>query len=577
MLSKIVQITILISFSVLISACGGGGGVGKTSVIPGAGGSLAISPGSLTFTADTNGAIPASQMLMASFTEPDVAGLAIGYPAGVTIPTWLTLSSTGTTSPIQINVSVNTTAFTAGSSRSTTVRIISGKADQTIISIRDVKVTYTMLPAIAPKDTDGDGFLDSIEISCLSDPQDKNSIPVDTDADGQCNPIDTDDDNDTFLDVNDAFPLDATEWLDTDSDGTGNNADTDDDNDTFPDVNDAFPLDATEWLDTDNDGIGNNADPDDDNDTFPDVNDAFPLDTTEWLDTDNDGIGNNADTDDDNDTYLDINDAFPLDASEWLDTDNDGIGNNADPNDDNDLLADIDDPVPLDASAPGYLYGANASVLTASNSLRVMLSGNTLSNADTFYIDGIEVISPVVLSSNAVELILPNVSKGSHTIQIQYAGHSYTSTTQLITADPVYYPYSVVSIGGTKVKGYFNPVNESLYVLNRGLTQVTRYQYVSGGGWQTTSLSFANLSSMAISPDFKHFYALRTDSLIEIALDTFTVGTSTPINLQLNTILSDIEFDFANNAVMVTDYQGSGSTPVYFYDAEPQSATYKNQ
>ena len=43
------------------------------------------------------------------------------------------------------------------------------------------------------------------------------------------NCIDTDDDNDSYLDVNDAFPLDATEWLDTDADGIGNNADTDDD------------------------------------------------------------------------------------------------------------------------------------------------------------------------------------------------------------------------------------------------------------------------------------------------------------------------------------------------------------
>ena len=46
-------------------------------------------------------------------------------------------------------------------------------------------------------------------------------------------------------------------WIpdgDTDSDGVGNNADPDDDNDTYLDINDAFPLDSSEWLDTDSDG-----------------------------------------------------------------------------------------------------------------------------------------------------------------------------------------------------------------------------------------------------------------------------------------------------------------------------------
>ena len=102
------------------------------------------------------------------------------------------------------------------------------------------------------------------------------------------------------------------------------------------DINDAFPLDSSEWLDTDGDAIGNNADPDDDNDGIIDVDDEYQ--GCPWPDTDSDGVGNNADPDDDNDTYLDINDAFPLDSSEWLDTDGDAIGNNADPDDDNDIV-----------------------------------------------------------------------------------------------------------------------------------------------------------------------------------------------------------------------------------------------
>ena len=51
--------------------------------------------------------------------------------------------------------------------------------------------------------------------------------------------LDSDDDNDGYLDWIDVFPLDGSEWVDTDSDGTGNNADLDDDNDGTMDIADA--------------------------------------------------------------------------------------------------------------------------------------------------------------------------------------------------------------------------------------------------------------------------------------------------------------------------------------------------
>ncbi len=227
-------------------------------------------------------------------------------------------------------------------------------------------------------DIDGDGILNEADVDIDGDGVNDNGI--DTDGDGINNDFDTDDDGDMYLDTNDAFPLDASEWLDTDSDGIGNNADTDDDEDgqldtdeilcgsdsldpysmaldtdsdnipncvdtdddgdTYLDTNDALPLDASEWLDTDSDGIGNNADTDDDGDGVLDTNDAFPLDATERVDTDSDGIGNNADTDDDGDGVIDTNDAFPLDPNETLDTDYDGVGNNADTDDDNDGFTD---------------------------------------------------------------------------------------------------------------------------------------------------------------------------------------------------------------------------------------------
>lgn len=69
-------------------------------------------------------------------------------------------------------------------------------------------------------------------------------LTSDTDGDGFSNEVDIDDDNDGFLDADDAFPLDASEWLDTDGDGIGNNRDTDDDNDGLPDAQDPLPLTA---------------------------------------------------------------------------------------------------------------------------------------------------------------------------------------------------------------------------------------------------------------------------------------------------------------------------------------------
>ena len=45
------------------------------------------------------------------------------------------------------------------------------------------------------------------EILCETDPLDGNSFPIDTDGDGHCDFLDTDDDNDGILDVNDPEPL----------------------------------------------------------------------------------------------------------------------------------------------------------------------------------------------------------------------------------------------------------------------------------------------------------------------------------------------------------------------------------
>ena len=120
-----------------------------------------------------------------------------------------------------------------------------------------------------------------------------------------------DTDGDGYLDNVDVFPLDSTEWFDVDEDGVGDNSDVfptdsnethDSDNDGAGDNSDAFPLDSNETHDSDNDGVGDNSD-------------TFPTDSDEWIDSDGDGVGDNSD-------------AFPLDSNETHDSDGDGIGNN---------------------------------------------------------------------------------------------------------------------------------------------------------------------------------------------------------------------------------------------------------
>jgi hypothetical protein len=163
-------------------------------------------------------------------------------------------------------------------------------------------------------DQDADGIGDSVD-NCVSV---ANPNQTNTDGDAQGDACDPDNDNDGVTDENDAFPLDASEWVDTDADGTGNNADGDDDNDGVNDASDAFPLDPSETTDTDGDGTGNNADRDDDNDGVPDAMDAFPLNPLESRDSDGDGTGDNADPDDDNDGIPDSIDVFPFDPARAL-------------------------------------------------------------------------------------------------------------------------------------------------------------------------------------------------------------------------------------------------------------------
>jgi len=190
----------------------------------------------------------------------------------------------------------------------------------------NIQFTSTVV-LTADSDDDGDGWLDSDEADCGTDPLDGNDVPADADSNGIC---------------------DALEGDDFDGDGIPNDSDPDDDNDGVDDVDDDFPLNPNETTDTDGDGVGNNADEDDDNDGWIDENEVGcgtdPLDGSSVpTDYDADSVCDPLDADDDNDGVDDVDDAFPYDGTEWDDTDGDGKGDNTDDDDDNDGWSDADE------------------------------------------------------------------------------------------------------------------------------------------------------------------------------------------------------------------------------------------
>ena len=146
------------------------------------------------------------------------------------------------------------------------------------------------IPDFRDSDDDDDGWLDADEAGiCSTDPLDQNSVPSDLDGDRICDFLDEDDDGDGVPDLDDPFPNDPNEILDTDLDGLGNNEDSDDDGDGWPDFAEeackTSAIDGSDYpLDSDNDGTCDLIDPDDDNDGHLDQNDLFPLDQTKWDD-----------------------------------------------------------------------------------------------------------------------------------------------------------------------------------------------------------------------------------------------------------------------------------------------------
>ena len=175
---------------------------------------------------------------------------------------------------------------------------------------------------LADDDDDNDGYLDTVEIACLSNKTDVNDVPSDMDGDGICDNEDNDMDGDGILNVDETNTGIYNSTSDTGTDPANPDTDGDGvcDGPATPDVAiciagpDAFPNDPAASLDTDGDGM-------------PD--ELTGESTTDLVE----------DLDDDNDVYLDIEEiaclSEPRDVNDIPDdTDGDGICDALDDNDD---------------------------------------------------------------------------------------------------------------------------------------------------------------------------------------------------------------------------------------------------
>ena len=225
---------------------------------------------------------------------------------------------------------------------------------------------------VCDPDDDNDGVLDGPDNCSLV----ANATQTDNDGDGAGDACDTDDDNDGFNDGDDCAPMDAsihpnaTEicdgddndcnslvdegFSDSDADGQKDCIDPDDDNDGDLDVDDCAPFNAAVFhgaveacdgvdndcdeptqideghLDSDGDNVADCVDSDDDGDGDPDLSDCQRLDPSIYHGQSEvcDGVDNNCNG--------------ALDEG-FLDTDGDDVANCVDTDDDNDGDADSDD------------------------------------------------------------------------------------------------------------------------------------------------------------------------------------------------------------------------------------------
>ncbi|MBT3641376.1 MAG: hypothetical protein HN533_01970, partial [Euryarchaeota archaeon] len=318
--------------------------------------------------------------------------------------------------------------------------------------------------------------------------------------------ITVDCDGDTFDDLVDAFPLDASEWSDMDGDGFGDNDDDGDiDGDGLANAYDACPLDANEYYDTDGDGICDNADDDDDGDGVLDVDDVSPLDSDESSDWDGDGIGDNTDADDDGDGIDDDVDldedgesqAYDFDNDGWddddevtcetngtnsesipSDNDDDGLCDDfQDDDDDNDGTVDAEDAFPLDTDVYADNDGdgmADSSDVDTNNDYIITTESYSTLTVGVYDYDGNELC---MLETDGAY----NGAAGDQdSCEINAAG------IEIVAIDVDYYTYFGAFYAGYGYSGYGSAVNINVTIGEDEYTYAADYGWVSATSGDST-------------------------------------------------------------------------------------------
>jgi hypothetical protein len=125
---------------IALTACGGGGGAGGGAPAT----SISVTPSSITFTAIEGDPSPAPATAQVSFHG---AGVVVGYAPGVPQPAWLTVAQQGTATTSTVDFSLTASDTATVGTRTTTVRFVTGLADQTQVVFADLPVTFTVTPS----------------------------------------------------------------------------------------------------------------------------------------------------------------------------------------------------------------------------------------------------------------------------------------------------------------------------------------------------------------------------------------------------------------------------------------------
>lgn len=138
---------LFVIFSILLNACGGGGSEPSASK-PTASTDLFLSSSLIAFNFEKKGAQPITQSVTASWKNPNVAAVLLGYPPGTTPPSWLNISTQDVGSPLDISLTVHPISIEPGV-YTVTVRVVSVDVNAKPIDTVDINVNLNLYSKLA--------------------------------------------------------------------------------------------------------------------------------------------------------------------------------------------------------------------------------------------------------------------------------------------------------------------------------------------------------------------------------------------------------------------------------------------